>query len=54
MVFCPDRYDLGVNPHDPDAKIGQTKTGGTDMIYKPEHTADLDAGAILRAEVRLG
>jgi transposase len=24
------------------------------MIYKPEHTVDLDTGAILRAEVRLG
>jgi transposase len=43
-----------VNPHDPDAKIGQTKAGATDMIYKPEHTVDLDTGAILRAEVRLG
>jgi transposase len=43
-----------VNPHDPDAKIGQTKAGATDMIYKPEHTVDLDTGVILRAEVRLG
>jgi transposase len=43
-----------VNPHDSDAKIGQTKAGATDMIYKPEHTVDLDTGAILRAEVRLG
>jgi transposase len=43
-----------VNPHDPDAKIGQTKAGATDMIYKPEHTVDLDTGAILHAEVRLG
>jgi len=43
-----------VNPHDPDAKIGQTKAGATDMIYKPEHTVDLDTGAILKAEVRLG
>jgi len=24
-----------VNPHDPDAKIGPTKAGATDMIYKP-------------------
>ena len=39
-----------VNPHDPDAKIGQTKAGATDMIYKPEHTVDLDTGAILQAE----
>jgi transposase len=43
-----------VNPHDPDAKIGPTKAGATDMIYKPEHTVDLDTGVILRAEVRLG
>lgn len=43
-----------VNPHDPDAKIGPTKAGTTDMIYKPEHTVDLDTGAIVQAEVRLG
>jgi len=43
-----------VNPHDPDAKIGPTKAGATDMIYKPEHTVDLDTGAILQAEVRPG
>lgn len=42
------------NPHDPDAKIGPTKAGNTDMIYKPENTVDLDTGAILRAEVRSG
>ena len=42
------------NPHDPDAKIGPTKAGAMDMIYKPEHTVDLDTGAILQAEVRLG
>jgi transposase len=46
--------DEWVNPHDPDAKIGLTKAGATDMIYKPEHTVDLDTGAILQAEVRLG
>lgn len=43
-----------VNPHDPDAKIGPTKAGATDMIYKPEHTVDLDTGALLQAEVRPG
>ena len=43
-----------VNPHDPDAKIGQTKAGATDMIYKPEHTVDLNTGAIVQVEVRLG
>ena len=42
------------NPHDPDAKIGPTKAGAIDMMYKPEHTVDLDTGAILQAEVRLG
>jgi transposase len=42
------------NPHDPDAKIGPTKAGAIDMIYKPEHTVDLDTGTILQAEVRLG
>ena len=42
------------NPHDPDAKIGPTKAGGTDMIYKPENTVDLETGAILQAEVRWG
>jgi len=43
-----------VNPYDPDAKIGPTKAGAIDMIYKPEHAVDLDTGAILKAEVRLG
>ena len=42
------------NPHDPDAKIGPTKAGAIDMIYKPEHTVDLNTGTILQAEVRLG
>ncbi len=42
------------NPNDPDAKIGPTKSGATDMIYKPENTVDLDTGAILLAEVRPG
>jgi transposase len=42
------------NPHDPDAKIGRTKGGATDMIYKPESVVDLDTGTITQAEVRLG
>ena len=42
------------NPHDPDAKIGRTKDGATDMIYKPESVVDLDTGAIVQAEVRMG
>src|SRR3974390_111488 len=40
-----------VNPHDPDAKIGRTKDGATDMIYKPEAVVDLDTGAIVQALV---
>jgi transposase len=43
-----------VNPHDPDAKVGRTKDGATDMIYKPEHVNDLDSGAILSAQVLPG
>jgi len=46
--------DDWVNPHEPDAKIGPTKAGATDMIYKPEQVVDLDTGAILQAEVRFG
>lgn len=42
------------NPHDPEAKVGRTKDGATDMIYKPEHVSDLESGAIVRAEVRAG
>jgi transposase len=42
------------NPHDPDAKIGRTKEGATDMIYKPETVVDLDTGAIVQAEVHPG
>ena len=42
------------NPHDPDAKIGRTKEGATDMIYKPEAVVDLDTGAIVQAQVQLG
>lgn len=43
-----------VNRHDPEARIGRTKDGATDMIYKPEHVSDLESGAIVRAEVRPG
>lgn len=42
------------NPHDPDAKIGRSKDGATDMIYKPEAVVDLDTGAIVQAQVQLG
>jgi transposase len=43
-----------VNPHDPEAKVGRTKDGASDMIYKPEHVNDLDSGAILSAQVLPG
>jgi transposase len=43
-----------VNPYDPDAKIGRTKDGATDMIYKPEAVVDLDPGAIVQAQVQPG
>src|SRR6185369_8238023 len=36
------------NPHDPEAKVGRTKDGACDMIYKPEHITDLESGAIVR------
>lgn len=42
------------NPHDPEAKVGRTKQGACDMVYKPEHISDLDSGAIIQAEVRAG
>ena len=42
------------NPHDPDAKVGMTKHGACDMIYKPEYITDLDTGVIVAAEVRCG
>ena len=37
------------NPHDPQAKVGRTKDGACDMIYKPEHVTDLESGAIVQA-----
>lgn len=43
-----------VNPHDPDSKVGVTKHGACDMIYKPEHITDLESGAIVAATVRHG
>ena len=38
------------NPHDPQAKVGRTKEGACDMIYKPEHVTDLENGAIVQVE----
>ena len=43
-----------VNPYDPEAKVGRTKDGAADMVYKPEHVTDLESGAIVRVEVRSG
>jgi transposase len=42
------------NPHDPEAKIGKTKAGATAMVYLPEHTVDLESGAIVQAQVLPG
>ena len=42
------------NPYDPEAKIGKTKDGATDMVYLPEHTVDLETGAIVQAQVLPG
>ena len=42
------------NPNDPQAKVGRTKDGACDMIYKPEHVTDLESGAIVQAEVLEG
>lgn len=42
------------NPYDKDARIGKTKHGATDMIYKPEHVVDLDTGAIVDADILFG
>ena len=42
------------NPHDPDAKVGVDKQGATRMLYKPEHVVDLDTGAIVDVELKLG
>ena len=36
------------------ARIGRTKDGATDMIYKPEAVVDLDTGAIVQADVHPG
>lgn len=43
-----------VNPYDPEAKVGRTKHGACDMIYKPEHVSDLESGAIIEAQVLPG
>lgn len=43
-----------VNVHDEEAKVGRTKHGATDMIYKPEHVSDLESGAIIDVTVRPG
>jgi transposase len=42
------------NPHDPQVKVGRTKDGAGDMIYKPERVTDLESGAIVEAEVLEG
>ncbi len=42
------------NPHDQEAKVGRTKDGACDMVYKPEVVTDLETGAIVAAEVLPG
>jgi transposase len=39
------------SPADPEARIAKLKDGRTRLAYKPEHAVDLDAGAIVAAEV---
>jgi hypothetical protein len=51
---CKTRNVEWVNPLDPEAKVGLTKQGVTDMVYKPEDVSDLDNGAIVQVEVRSG
>jgi len=38
------------NRHDPDAKISRQK-GKTDLVYKPEHSVDMDSGVIIQAQL---
>jgi transposase len=38
------------NRHDADAKISPQK-GKTDLIYKPEHSVDMDSGVIIQAQL---
>lgn len=40
--------------HDEDARVGRTKDGACDMVYKPEIIVDLDTGVIVAAEVLSG
>ena len=39
------------SPTDPDATIARMKDGRTHLAYKPEHTVDLDTGAVVAAEM---
>src|ERR671913_977192 len=39
------------SPVDPEAKIAKLKDGRTHLAYKPEHTVDLDTGAVVAAEI---
>ena len=38
------------NRHDSDAKISRQK-GKTDLVYKPEHSVDMDSGVIIQAQL---
>jgi hypothetical protein len=53
----PDRRTSNLewhNPDYPDARVGRTKSGACDMIYKPAHIVDLECGAVISAEIRHG
>jgi transposase len=43
-------HDQFKNRHDADAKISRQK-GKTDLIYKPEHSVDMDSGVIIQAQL---
>src|SRR5438132_4572886 len=40
-----------VSETDPDARIARMKDGTTHLAYKPEHSIDLDTGAVVASEV---
>lgn len=39
------------SPTDPDARVARMKDGRTCLAYKPEHTVDLDTGAVLAVDM---
>ncbi len=43
-----------VNPHDSEVKVSWTNDWACDRAYKPEHLTDLESGAIIWTEARVG